>query len=277
MTDRPDTPDTPGTLRPPPRSPQPTRRAPRGQLALPADRRRRAAGAFASVLFPAALIGWIAWGGRQLVAAANQRPGGEGPRGGGGGGGASRVVFFELPDVAPPMQVTMIPPPAEVVVTFNPPTDIPKIEIEMPKFEIPSSSVTVVTTGSVLGQGPGSGGGAGAGSGSGGGIGSGQGTGIGDSIGPGTGGDGGRIFPPVPRQVILPPMGAPGSLKGKEVVVTFWVNTDGRVTRVETRPALSRGDYAKTFRERMLGYLFTPALTLEGQPIAATLDITLIL
>jgi len=272
-----DWPETPLEMRSQRPSAPPTRRAPRGQLALPADRRRRVAGALVSFVFHATLIGWIAWGGSQLVAAANQRPGGPGPRGGGGGGGASRVVFFELPDVAPPMEVAMVPPPAEVVVAFKPPTDLPKIEIEMPKFEMPASSVSVVTTGSVLGQGPGTGGGPGAGTGTGGGIGSGRGTGIGDSIGPGTGGDGGRVFPPVPRQVILPPMGAPGSLKGKEVVVTFWVNTDGRVTRVETRPALSRGDYARTFRERMLGYRFTPALTLSGEPIAATFDITLIL
>jgi len=230
-----------------------------------------------SFLLHAVLIAWIAWGGSRLVAAASQRPGGEGPRGGGGGGGASRVVFFELPDVAPPTAVTMVPPPATVTVNFKPPTDLPDVEIEMPKFDIPQTTVAMPTTGSVLGQGPGSGGGPGAGTGTGGGIGSGQGTGIGDSIGPGTGGEGGRIFPPVPRQVILPPMGAPGSLKGKEVVVTFWVNSDGRVTRVETNPALSRGDYARIFRERMLGYLFTPALTLEGQPIAAKLDITLIL
>lgn len=268
VTDRP---ETPLAIRPSPA--QLTRRAPQGRLALSADRRRRAAGALVSFGFHAALLGWIAWGGSQLVAAANRRPGGLGLRGGGGGGGASRVVFFQLPEVAPPMEVAMVPPPAEVVVALKPPTDLPEIEIEMPKFDIPASSVTVVTTGSVLGQGPGTGGGPGAGTGTGGGIGSGRGTGIGDSIGPGTGGDGGRILPPVPRQVIIPPMGAPGSLKGKEVVVTFWIDTDGRVTRVETRPAMSRGDYARIFREVMLGYRFTPALTFEGQPVAAKYEV----
>jgi hypothetical protein len=252
---------------------------PHGCLSLPADGRRRASGALVSFALHATVIGWIFWGGTQLVQAANQRPGGEGPRGGGGGGGASRVIFFELPDVAPPQEVAMtVPTPEELVVSFKPPTaELPDIEIEMPKFEVPRAEVRATDFGSVLGRGAGTGGGAGAGTGRGGGIGSGQGTGIGDSIGPGTGGDGGHIFPPVPRQVILQPMGAPGSVKGKEVVVTFWVNTTGRVTRIETKPSLPRGSYSRTFRERMMSYLFTPALTLEGQPIAATFDITLIL
>lgn len=245
-----------------------TRHVPAGRLALAPDRERQALSALASIALHGALIFAILWGGVELIEADTRTPGGPGPRGGGGGGGAERVVYFELPALATPAPTAPVEP--EEVVFRPPDPDVRDLEIDIPKVEVPQTQITMADYGSVLGRGVGTGSGPGSGSGRGGGVGSGVGTGIGDSIGPGTGGDGGRVFMPVPIGVILAPLeDVPGSLKGREIAVTFYVDIVGNVVRIETVPRFG-GDYGRAFRERMMSYRFRPAFTLEGEPVAAS-------
>ena len=77
------------------------------------------------------------------------------------------------------------------------------------------------------GEGSGTGGGPGSGSGTGGGVGSGRGTGVGSDSG-GTG----RVFPPQPQGIILPPTGAPANLRGVRLTVRFEISERGEVLRL---------------------------------------------
>lgn len=241
-----------------------TRHTPAARLSLAPQRERQALSALASIAFHGAIIVAILWGGKGLFVA-SKTPGGPGQRGGGGGGGSERVMFFELPALAQPAPVQ-----AQDIV-FRPPTpDLRDLQIEIPEVNVPQQQFSAADYGSVFGRGEGTGGGTGAGTGTGGGVGAGRGTGVGDSIGPGTGGGGGRIFQPVPIGVILAPLeDVPGSLKGREIAVTFHVDVRGTVTRVETVPGFG-GDYGRRFRERMMSYRFRPAFTIEGESVAGS-------
>jgi len=191
--------------------------------------------------------------------------GGPGPRGGGGGGGGTVVQHIDLP----PLEA------AGAVVA-------PEVERPVPRLQLPNPNVAQLAvstqrvelrevTGQVLpalrlGSGPGSGGGPGAGTGSGGGVGSGQGTGVGSGQGPGTGGEGGSIFPPEPKFIIVP-ADRPNSVRGRQYAVHFWVNAEGKVTRVEVDPDIPDRSYRRKFLDQMFQFQFTPARTLDGVPV----------
>ena len=190
---------------------------------------------------------------------------GAGPRGGGGGGGGGAARYVELP----PMEWVGREPartPEQL------PRRAPEIPLELPRVSVTPSTSALRPIGSLegaqaVGQGPGTGGGAGAGSGSGGGIGSGEGTGIGSGAGPGTGGgEGGSVLPPEPKFIIVP-ADRPGSVRGKEFAVHFWVDRRGKVTRVEVDPQIEDAAYRRKFLEQMYQFQFTPARTLDGQPV----------
>lgn len=188
-----------------------------------------------------------------------------GPRGGGGGGGGGAARYVELP----PMEwVGREAAPA----TEQLPRRAPEIPLELPRVSVvpPQSALRPIGTlegAQAIGQGPGTGGGAGAGSGSGGGIGSGRGTGIGSGVGPGTGGgEGGSVLPPEPKFIIVP-ADRPGSVRGKEFAVHFWVDRLGKVTKVEVEPQIQDAAYRRKFLEQMYQFQFTPARTLDGQPV----------
>jgi hypothetical protein len=147
----------------------------------------------------------------------------------------------------------------------------------VPAAEAPATGAAQVASAGV-GAGTGSGAGPGSGAGTGGGQGSGTGTGTGEGVGPGTGGEGGTIRPPEPRQLILPPMDKPPkSLRGQTIVVTFWVERDGRVVEVATEPEIEEGGYRRRFREAMIGYRFRPGRDASGEPVRATFPITITL
>lgn len=195
--------------------------------------------------------------------------------GGGGGGGGSVVRYVELPSFQRPAG-TEVETPTE-------PTQQAQLQLPTPQLKPtlePESPLTQnLVTGPVvaavrLGQGPGSGGGPGAGTGSGGGIGSGQGTGVGSGRGPGSGGEGGSVLPPDPVQLLLPPTDPPGSVAGKTFSVDFWVDATGRVTRVEITPEMEDAGYRRRFVERMVGYRFRPAHTLDGAAVNGHFVIT---
>jgi protein TonB len=190
--------------------------------------------------------------------------GGPGVRGGGGGGGGSVVRFVELPQLEAAGQVA-----APVAPRVAPPLELPRPDVTRllqtaPRVEFRQAGP--LTAGLRLGAGPGSGGGPGSGTGSGGGVGSGQGTGVGSGQGPGTGGEGGTILPPGVKLSILP-ADRPRSVRGKEYAVRFWVNAQGRVTHVEVEPEIEDRDYRGRFLEQMYQFQFTPARTLDGQPV----------
>jgi hypothetical protein len=140
----------------------------------------------------------------------------------------------------------------------------PVIPIDLARIEVPRPQTTG-PTGPATGVGPGTGGGQG----------SGQGPGIGNAVGPGTGGDAGYILQASPRWLIIPPASAPAIVKGHALRVQFWVAADGRVTRVEMQPKIADAGYRRDFTERMMGYLFNPATTRDGQPVASVYVITL--
>jgi cephalosporin-C deacetylase-like acetyl esterase len=63
------------------------------------------------------------------------------------------------------------------------------------------------------------------------------------------------------------PADRPRSVRGREFAVHFWVDRRGRVTKVEVDPQIEDGDYRKKFLEQMYQFQFTPARTLDGQPV----------
>lgn len=110
----------------------------------------------------------------------------------------------------------------------------------------------------------------------GGGVGGGLGTGVGEAAGPGAGGEGGTVFPPQPRQLVLTPPDPPGSVRGREFTVTFWIDPRGSVSRIEVEPPIPDSDYRRKFMGRMREITFQPARTLDGTPIAAQFVIVVV-
>lgn len=195
-------------------------------------------------------------------------PGGAGPRGGGGGGGGPRVSYVVLPVYRPPPQAR----PTERAETRPEDLVIPiptlaRVDIETPKFEIPRETAPVRGA-ELLGRGAGTGGGPGTGTGAGGGIGSGRGTGMGSDVGPGTGGEGGDVFPPALREMILPPQPRPRSVRGKTFVARFTVSAEGRVLKVEVAPRIRDGEYRRRFIAQLYEWSFAPAVTRDGTLVA---------
>ncbi len=198
--------------------------------------------------------------------------GGPGPRGGGGGGGGTVIQHIDLP----PLQASgaVVAPEEE---------ERPAPELQLPDPSLAQLAVSTQrvelreVTGQIvpalrIGSGPGSGGGTGAGTGSGGGVGSGQGTGVGSGQGPGTGGEGGSIFPPEPKFIIVP-ADRPNSVRGQEYAVHFWVNAEGKVTRVEVDPDIPDRAYRRKFLDQMFQFQFTPARTLDGVAVDGQITI----
>lgn len=81
-------------------------------------------------------------------------------------------------------------------------------------------------------------------------------------------------MPPEPRQVILPPLDYPRSMRGRTVAVTFWVRVDGRVERVELAPEIDDRGFAKKFVEVMRNYRFRPARSADGVAVAGTTTVS---
>lgn len=125
-----------------------------------------------------------------------------------------------------------------------------------------------------VGPGEGTTGGAGTGPGSGGGQGTGTGTGVGADVGPGSGGAAGYIFAATPRWSLLPPPGAPRQDRGQHEI-RFWVGADGQVTRVEVTPPIKDANYRREFMKKMMGFVFDPARTRDGRPVASIASVTI--
>lgn len=251
----------------------PSRPAPRAPAITlpPVERRAFGRGVLGSAVAHVAVLALLLWQAATNLDRFQDVMGGPGPMGGGGGGGRVHHLVFLTPssgEVAASRQET----PVEAV-----PLPIPKPNLhEIPEADPAEALPLQVARVEAEGEGPGSGGGPGAGTGGGGGVGSGEGPGTGSGLGPGTGGGGGTAFPPEPRHVLLTPTDAPKAIKGRELRVHFWVDTRGRVQRVEVEPPIDDAGYRRKFLERMYQYVFTPARAPDGIPVAARTVITVV-
>jgi protein TonB len=193
---------------------------------------------------------------------------------GGGGGGGEDVAFMQLtspPPAAPEPEVVMPEPPPPV----PPPIPVPTPE-PVPEIKIAAAPTVqpVAVTGNGAGtasQGSGAGVGPGVGPGSGGGTGGGEGPGVGNNVGPGTGK--GRILAPYPEFLLIPPT-APGSVRGKTVVVRLAIDETGTVRDVALMPATGDRGYDKELRRVALGWKFKPARDPGNNPVAVQYDVT---
>ncbi|MBI4501071.1 MAG: TonB family protein, partial [Gemmatimonadetes bacterium] len=93
----------------------------------------------------------------------------------------------------------------------------------------------------------------------------------GADTGRGIGGEGGDVFPPTPRYTILPPLPQPASMRGRTLRVHFWVNAQGKVTRVQVDPEIKDASYRQQFLAMMREYTFNPAKRLDGTTVEGDL------
>ncbi|MGD8727460.1 MAG: hypothetical protein PVH40_07425 [Gemmatimonadales bacterium] len=244
-------------------------------IGQPRPKERFGGGVVASAAIHGAVIVVLAVGAALGSDEVFRSVGGPGPRGGGGGGGGTVIQHIDLPplETAGAVEVQQEERPAPQLQLPNP--SLAQLATSTQRVELREVTGQIVPA-LRLGRGPGSGGGEGAGTGSGGGVGSGQGTGVGSGRGPGTGGEGGSIFPPEPKFIIVP-ADRPNSVRGKEYAVHFWVNAEGRVTRVEVDPEISDRDYRRKFVDQMFQFQFTPARTLDGEAVEGEIVIPIAL
>lgn len=179
--------------------------------------------------------------------------------GGGGGGGTGGTSFATTP---PPPAVAALPPP--------PPVTIPSVVDHSltPVVETPMvfrDTTFPPSNAAAPGTGGGSGGGAGTGAGPGTGGGVGPGSGGGTGGGSGAGDRAGTQA--VNRQMIIPPLDHPKSLRGKSIEVTFFIDANGKVTDLLVNPPIVDRGFAKKFDETMRGYDWRPARDSLGKPV----------
>jgi protein TonB len=187
--------------------------------------------------------------------------------GGGGGGGGESVAYISLPAFTPP------PPAAEVVEV--PPVETPEVPVVPEPAPVQDTvradtQVVAMTLGAAPGTGTGS---TGTGSGVGPGTGGGTGSGTGPGSGPGGGGGVSLARNPYWTQAIMPPENPPRELRGKTISIRFSIKADGRVERVEFNPEIENRGFANKFRDRLLQYVFSPARSATGEPIAVLYSI----
>lgn len=189
--------------------------------------------------------------------------------GGGGRGGGSYIA------VAPPR--TTIPTPVAAEPTVVPPVAPPPITPAVVPVTVPPPAAADTSRPSAAAAGSGTGGGTGGGQGTGQGTGTGSGSGAGS--GGGTGGGaapGSRGTDPVSRQLMLPPLDSPKSLRGRTVAVTFVVSAEGRVLDIAVVPPIADRGFSRKFDEVMRSYRFYPARDPAGAavPGTTTVDVT---
>ncbi len=253
------------TLRPPPlgerRGPLP----PPPPLGLPLRARPLAPSATLALLGHAAIVALLVAGGRALRASAGgARPASDG------------FNFFVLPGGTPGAVDIAVTPTvrlADLATLRRIAAELPPLEVPRPQLPPPTAVEPPSLGTAASGVDPGSARATAAVGGIGGTGGTG-GTGAAGERGPGTGDAGGYIFRASPRELLQPPRHAPGVVAGRWVRVTFWVGTDGRVTRVEVDPPIPDAAYGREFQQRMMAYVFYPAHTRDGRMIADVVTIS---
>jgi periplasmic protein TonB len=195
--------------------------------------------------------------------------GGAGPAGGGGGGSGGtpqRVDFIRVK--SDPTTLPVAPP---VIPPVKPP-------VVKPVIASPVTPAAATTTEPVEGPstgGSGVSGGAGSGPGTGGGVGSGIGPGKGSGIGPGTGGGPAKDYPPTPREVFLPPLPQPASVRGQHLRAWFDVDEKGNSKLLSFEKSRD-GGYNRLLEQTLKATKFRPGVTAEGVPKRDTAMIEII-
>ncbi|GAC1480316.1 MAG: hypothetical protein NVS1B4_25400 [Gemmatimonadaceae bacterium] len=203
----------------------------------------------------------------QIVNAVVDGAGGRGVLGGGGGGGGGRastltVERLRYVRVSPPTAAVPATPAAPRVVTT------PPVAVKAPDPPPPASESPPLPGGRVGAPDSTSAGQGGGGPGSGGGLGAGVGSGSGSGVGNGTGGADGEIYPPSPTFVPLVPYPQPRAVQGHHLVVTFEVDSTGRVLSFDFNETRDAG-YNRKLREVMKTVRFRPATRRDGTPVRA--------
>jgi protein TonB len=196
--------------------------------------------------------------------------GGAGPAGGGGGGSGGAAQSVEFVRVRPdpttlPVVAPIIPPVKPVPIAVVPPL---VTEIREPTSTVPvQSGVSTGATGNA--------GTAGSGPGSGGGVGSGIGPGKGSGVGPGTGGGPAKDFPPTPREVFLPPLPQPASVRGQHLRAWFDVDEKGNSKLISFEKSRD-GGYNRLLEQTLKATRFRPGVGGDGVPKRDTAMIEII-
>jgi hypothetical protein len=247
-------------------------------FAVPFGRQVRSGGSlrgtFLSAAVHAAIIALALWETSDRFYYDASRGPGDGPgRGGGGGGGGNRTVAIVTLPPAARTPAPPAPPPT------TPPLVVPQVVEPLPEPQVQPLAAAQPAPAEHAGAGPGlgAGQGPGVGPGAGGGSGGGTGGGIGSGIGPDSGGGGGFVYPPQVQGIILPPPGAPRSLRGVRLTVTFFISATGQVDRVEVDPEIRDRGYRNEFLDRMRRYTFTPAYLRDGRAVPAEFPVQITL
>jgi protein TonB len=208
---------------------------------------------------------------------------GTGVAGGGGGGGQDDVVSIMMAaaDPEPPAAEELtVPAKVEPVLELSKVEEKPIEDVEIAVVDTTPPAPAAVaepapnpTGGIGTGErtGTGTGTGPGTGPGSGGGTGGGTGGGIGSGVGPGIGR--GRVLPPSPEVLLVPPT-APGNVRGKAVLVRLSVDSTGVVRDVEIIPSTGNRKYDETLKRTALGWKFRAARNELNRPVAVLFEVT---
>jgi hypothetical protein len=179
-----------------------------------------------------------------------------------------RIEFVTVradPTVMPKVTPQTVPP-------VKPPEPKPPVETPVQPAQ---QVVTPQVNANAAGEGTGNSNTAGAGPGTGGGVGSGEGTGRGSGVGPGTGGGPGKDYPPTVRDLFIPPMPAPASVKGFHMKAFFDVDERGNAKLIGFNPTRD-GDYNKRVAEVLRAMRFRPGVRFDGTPKRDTAEIEII-
>lgn len=254
-------------------------------LGMPLRDEGRRAGAIVSVAVHALIIGllivpfFLPTGAIERM---RQGAGGAGPAGGGGGGSRDgggtvetlRFVKVQTQAVPTPTSLPPVPdrvpptlPKAEPVAPVAPPEPTPQAQA----VARPPAAPVAVTPGT--GGGPGADGAGGAGPGSGGGVGSGVGTGRGSANGPGTGGGTQANYPPQVKDMALPPLPPPVTVRGMQVVAEFDVDSTGRVLDFKFTETPD-GAYNRQIASTLRTLRFRPGTRPDGTPLRMKAQLT---
>ncbi len=204
---------------------------------------RRQGPAVLSLLVHGVIALAVLWRGAALLGGAG---GGSGPPSGSGGGGRPAVSWFTLPTPSPPQIYDVPAAPVTPVAVLALPDPV---RIDLPQLRSVAPVATEAGTGGGLGPGTG---------------GQGTGTGSGVDSGSGSGGEGSYILPAEANGVIVPPACARG-----EFTIRFWVEVDGRVSRLEIEPLPRDAGCRRQMIETLKAYRFRPARTRDGRAVAS--------
>jgi hypothetical protein len=63
-------------------------------------------------------------------------------------------------------------------------------------------------------------------------------------------------------------------VSGRLLIIHFWVDESGRVTKVEVEPEILSGSYLEEFLESMYQWVFYPARMADGRKVRGELVVT---